>query len=125
MKLKKEYYDAISEGKKTIEGRVYDAKTTEYKVGDTLSVTCDQDITKGLKLKITGICTYADFWELVSAKESHDSNGDSLLIPGKNDEAALAVYEVELNIYGFVARAKEEATARNGKGVIGIHVKLL
>lgn len=64
MKLFKEPFDMISNGKKTIELRLYDEKRKLVKVGDTIVFSSLDDINRKLKTEVIAIHRFNSFEEL-------------------------------------------------------------
>ena len=87
MTLKKIWFDFIKNNKKTIEGRIYDEKRKQIKVGDTITfINDDEKITK--KVVRLEIFSPPQIFENVINSENY-----KLLIPNaKNIEDAIKVY---------------------------------
>lgn len=95
MNLQRIWYDYIANGEKTIEGRLYDTKRKELRVGDTIKFTNGEDsFTK----KITNLKTFDSF------KEAIDEDNYKLLIP--NAETMADALKVYTDIYDKIIEEK-------------------
>ena len=108
MKLCKEPFDMISNGKKTIELRLFDEKRKLVKVGDTIVFTSLDDINKKVKTEVKAIHRFESFEELYE-KLPLDKCGY------KNSETAKP--EDMLEYY-----SKDE---QKRYGVVGIEIKVI
>lgn len=64
MKLRREPFEKIASGRKTIELRLYDEKRQQIKVGDHIRFTCDGD---GLLTAVTELYVFDSFEALYEA----------------------------------------------------------
>ena len=64
MKLKATPFEQISSGRKTIELRLNDEKRQAVQVGDFISFTCLDDLTKRIQTRVTALHHFATFAEL-------------------------------------------------------------
>ena len=69
MKLRKEPFDAIKSGRKTVELRLYDEKRRAVKEGDEIGFTCVENGEK-LTATVSAVRVFKDFYELFSAYDS-------------------------------------------------------
>ncbi|HDH45360.1 MAG TPA: ASCH domain-containing protein [Thermococcus sp.] len=97
MGLKEEYLDLIRDGKKKVEGRLYDEKRRQINPGDTI-------VFEGkLKVRVKSIRKYPSF------KEMLEREGIERVLPGvHNIEEGVRIYrqfytEEEEKKYGVVA----------------------
>jgi ASC-1-like (ASCH) protein len=103
MGLQEEYLEAIAEGKKKIEGRLYDEKRQRIKPGDTII------FENRLMCIVKDIRVYSSFREML------ESEGIENVLPGVKDvEEGLNVYrkfysEERERKYGVVAIEVEPA----------------
>lgn len=70
MKLLKEPYLEIKEGRKIIEMRLYDEKRQGISVGDTIVFACGDFSGEKLEAEVVGIYIYEDFFSLASSFDS-------------------------------------------------------
>ncbi|NJE26846.1 ASCH domain-containing protein [Thermococcus sp. MV5] len=97
MGLQEEYLRLIKEGKKKIEGRLYDEKRRQVKPGDTII------FGEKLKVKVKALRVYSSFREMLSEE------GLENVLPGvKTIEEGVQIYrrfytEEEEKKYGVVA----------------------
>ncbi|MEH7114298.1 ASCH domain-containing protein [Neobacillus niacini] len=64
MGLYSEYYQAIKDGKKTVEVRLNDEKRRKIKVGDTIEFIKVPEQNDTLQVKVTGLRTYDTFQDM-------------------------------------------------------------
>jgi ASC-1-like (ASCH) protein len=69
MKLLKEPYLEIKEGRKIIEMRLYDEKRQGISVGDTIVFACGDFFGEKLEAEVVGIYIYEDFFSLAESYE--------------------------------------------------------
>lgn len=89
MKLKLPYYEAVRDGKKTVEGRPGDGSFAKLAVGDTIQFSLDGDAHAPIiNVKIVDILRFDSFEAMIRAV------GREACLPGMttSDEEALAVY---------------------------------
>ncbi len=78
MKLRKEHFDAVRSGKKTVEMRLLDEKRERLRIGDTIEFRCEET-DELLCAKVYGLYSYPSFEELVK-----DFTPSSLGFPRKH-----------------------------------------
>ena len=64
MKLRREPFDKIARGEKTIELRLLDEKRRTISTGDTIVFTCADDAGCSLHTRVVALHVFADFDEL-------------------------------------------------------------
>ena len=67
MKLKSPYFEEMKEGRKRVEMRLFDEKRRALLVGDVILFEHDQDPKRGLAVRVTALCRYACFEDLISS----------------------------------------------------------
>ncbi len=107
MKLRRQPFESIKSGKKTIELRLYDEKRQKIRVGDQIRFTL-VDGEEGLTAEVVGLYLFATFQELYQSL--------SLEKCGYDDPSVAKWQDME-------AYYSREEQARFG--VVGIEVKLL
>lgn len=61
MKVQLKYYEAIKDGIKQIELRLYDEKRKEIKLGDTIEILKEPDLKERILVKVIGLLHYESF----------------------------------------------------------------
>lgn len=110
MGLKKEPFTKITEGKKTVEVRLFDEKRRALRVGDIINFTCSELGKKRIIAKITALHKFDTFIELFSAPEMLKKAGWGDI----NEEQAAK------NMYGYYTEEQEKLF-----GVLGIEFKVV
>lgn len=61
MKVQPRYYEAIKDGIKQIELRLYDEKRKEIRLGDTIEILKEPDLKERILVKVIGLLHYESF----------------------------------------------------------------
>lgn len=64
MKLRREPFEKIRDGRKTVELRLYDEKRRQIAVGDTVTFRCEEE---KLTVRVVGLHRFSDFGALYAA----------------------------------------------------------
>lgn len=71
MKVQPRYYEAIKEGTKQIELRLYDEKRKEIQLGDTIEILKEPDLKESVIVKVIGLLHYESFPILLRDLEAY------------------------------------------------------
>ena len=110
MKLLKNPYDRISNGKKIIELRLFDEKRQKINIGDTIEFSKLPDLQDTINVKVTALLRYASFEDLI-----YDFGMEYFGYP-KN----YSINNFMSNIYKIYPKEKERKY-----GVLGIKIEVL
>ena len=64
MKLRREFFDKVARGSKTVEMRLFDEKRKNIKVGDTIVFTCEDNTLENVTVQVIGTHVYQSFGAL-------------------------------------------------------------
>lgn len=90
MKLKKEPFEKMSRGAKTVELRLYDEKRQQVQIGDFIEFTCleDEDAKQKITVRVTALHRFDSFQELYAStpKEKMGYSENDTVNPDHMDE---------------------------------------
>ncbi len=103
MKLKRNPFQLIQDGSKTVELRLNDEKRQQVQIGDVIEFTMLDDVTKKLSARVTAIHKYASFDELFAAlpKEKLGYKSDETLDPSCMDEYYSKENQIKYGVLGI------------------------
>lgn len=110
MQLKREYFESVAEGSKTVEMRLLDEKRKKIRSGDTILFTCSDAPDRQVRTKVEGIYSYPGFEELVEDFAAVELGFDGV-DKGK-------IVEKLLLLYGVEKAAKHKAVAIKLKRIV-------
>jgi ASC-1-like (ASCH) protein len=70
MRLHSEPFNHIKRGVKKVEFRLSDAKRSQIKSGDFITFSLRGDIVDKVRVKVLGVCVYANFDDLYDGEEA-------------------------------------------------------
>lgn len=76
--LHKGPFDAVSNGQKTIEARLYDEKRQLLKLGDLITYINRDNLEQTITVRITGLLRYPTFHDLYSNNDIEKFGGSSI-----------------------------------------------
>lgn len=103
MKLKKEPFDKIKKGTKTIELRLYDEKRQKVQVGDYIEFSLIDNSREKLQTKVKALHRFNSFQELVKAipQEKYGYSEEETVSPDFMDEYYSREKQMEYGVVGI------------------------